>query len=177
MKKAFTYLFTVIMAALVFYGGAGVNVIMYCCNQCRSAGIETLLKDDCCGMSKYNHTCNHGGNSSHTGKPAGNHPCHNDYGENGHPADHPVNVDHSGYDNDHAGDDCCHIKRIDFDWSSHSFSELEIDLSPVVFNLPPGEIINISNIICLIGEVDMIMLKGPPVYPRDFLSKYTVLLI
>jgi hypothetical protein len=43
--------------------------------------------------------------------------------------------------------------------------------------LPPCEMVDFLNITCLIGEVGMVMSKGPPVYPRDCLSKSTVLLI
>ncbi|MDR0700398.1 MAG: hypothetical protein LBG28_14460 [Tannerella sp.] len=175
MKKIFTYLFTIIMTALVFYGGAGINIILYCCNHCRSVGIETMLKDNCC--ERHNHTCNYNDSNSHSKEPAED-AFHNDCRENNRPTGHIAFDGHNGYNNEHAGDDCCNIKRISFDWTSHSFSELEIDLSPTVFNLLPYEIVDISNINHLISEAGMIMMtKGPPVYPRDCLSKYTVLLI
>jgi hypothetical protein len=157
------------MTALVLYGGAGINVIFYCCNQCRSTGIETLHKDNCCEI--HNQTCDH---NSHSSEPAKS-TCHSDYEDNGHPADYVAYYNH--YNNEYAEDDCCNIKRINFDWCSHSFSELEINLLPAVFNLLPYAIVDISNIDHLTVEIGVIMPKGPPVYPRDYLSKYTVLLI
>ncbi|MDR1525413.1 MAG: hypothetical protein LBS79_09220 [Tannerella sp.] len=62
MKKILTYLFTIIMATLVFYGGAGINIISYCCDHCRSAGIEVLLKDKCC--ETHSHHNGHDNNCS-----------------------------------------------------------------------------------------------------------------
>lgn len=55
MKKAATYLFVLILATLVFYGGAGVNIISYCCSDCRTEGVEVLLDDACCDVHEHNH--------------------------------------------------------------------------------------------------------------------------
>jgi hypothetical protein len=160
------------MTALVFYGGAGINVILYCCNQCRSAGIETLQKDN--GCEKQNPTCNH---NSHSTEPAKD-TCHRDCEENNRPADLVAYNDLNGYHHELADDDCCSIIRIHFDWNSHSFSKSEVDLSPAVHNVLPCAIIDIAIINYLMSEGGMIMPKAPPpVYPRDSLSQYVVLLI
>ena len=56
MKKAFTYLVIFFMAALVFYGGAGINLISYCCNICQLEGIEAVVKDKCCDIHHHDHS-------------------------------------------------------------------------------------------------------------------------
>ena len=55
MKKAVTYLFIVFLASLIFYGGAGVNFITYCCGDCRTEGVAVLLNDNCCEV--HGHGC------------------------------------------------------------------------------------------------------------------------
>lgn len=55
MKKAVTYLFVVFLAALVFYGGAGVNLVTYCCGDCRTEGVTALLEDKCCEIHEHEH--------------------------------------------------------------------------------------------------------------------------
>lgn len=55
MKNAVTYLFIVFLATLIFYGGAGVNLITYCCGDCRTEGVAVLLNDNCCEV--HEHSC------------------------------------------------------------------------------------------------------------------------
>lgn len=55
MKKATTYLFVFVLALLVFYGGAGVNIISYCCGDCEAEGVEVLLDKDCCDVHEHVH--------------------------------------------------------------------------------------------------------------------------
>ena len=55
MKNTVTYLCIVFLAALIFYGGAGVNLITYCCGDCRTEGVTVLLKDNCCEV--HEHSC------------------------------------------------------------------------------------------------------------------------
>ena len=54
MKNAVTYLFIVFLASLIFYGGAGVNLITYCCGDCRTEGVALLLNDTCCDVHEHN---------------------------------------------------------------------------------------------------------------------------
>ena len=56
MKNTVTYLFIVFLAALVFYGGAGVNLITYCCEDCRTAIHE---HEHCTEMAKHVSSCCH----------------------------------------------------------------------------------------------------------------------
>lgn len=55
MKNTVTYLFIVFLAALVFYGGAGVNLITYCCGDCRTEGVTALLDNKCCEIHEHQH--------------------------------------------------------------------------------------------------------------------------
>lgn len=55
MKKTVTYLFVVFLASLIFYGGAGVNWVTYCCSDCRTEGVAVLLNDNCCEV--HGHDC------------------------------------------------------------------------------------------------------------------------
>lgn len=72
MKRLFTYPFVILMAALVFYGGAGVNIASFCCQDCRSAGMEVLAGDMCCEIHGHTHDDisieSAEGNISHTHK-------------------------------------------------------------------------------------------------------------
>ena len=58
MKKIGTYSISMLIAALIFYGGAGVNMISYCCNLCRAGGIEVVINDKCCDIHHHQHTNN-----------------------------------------------------------------------------------------------------------------------
>lgn len=55
MKNAVTYLFIIFLATLIFYGGAGVNLVTYCCGDCRTEGVAVLLDDNCCEV--HEHSC------------------------------------------------------------------------------------------------------------------------
>ncbi len=37
-----------LLAALIFYGGAGVNLVTYCCDDCFKAGIQAVMSESCC---------------------------------------------------------------------------------------------------------------------------------
>lgn len=50
MKRIVTYLFLVFLSSLVFYGGAGVNLVSYCCSHCEKFGIEALTSSQCCKL-------------------------------------------------------------------------------------------------------------------------------
>ena len=46
------------MVVLVFYGGAGINFISYCCNECQSKGIEVIQNNECCYIHHHHeNTC------------------------------------------------------------------------------------------------------------------------
>lgn len=156
MKKTFTYLFVVILSAMVFYGGAGINVISYCCIDCRSAGIEAI--------ASHHHACcetqcceNHGDHKQYHDKKACESACESSI--------------------EHSHKDCCGIERLQYDWSTAS--ELDIDLEPVTIDLLFAELSNISILsVFTLEEISAIMPTGPPIDPpRAYLSLLTTLLI
>lgn len=55
VKAITTYTLIAFLAALVFYGGGGVNFISYCCDNCRAEGMEAVAHDSCCGS--HEHSC------------------------------------------------------------------------------------------------------------------------
>ena len=197
MKKTFTYILSIFMAVLVFYGGAGINVISYCCKECRSAGIEALLNDKCCDIHHHNHTkTNHKHESSTSCR---NHIAHAGDSQCMDSSRHAENLLHSGNsccntessccdsehakshnsDTNHSSGDNCNMERIDFDWSFQNADELKIDLSPDVHDLFSTSLFNnTSAYLPFICENNTVMSNGPPlVLSRDYLSVLTVLLI
>ena len=167
------------MAVLVFYGGAGVNVITYCCKECRSAGIEALTIDKCCEIHNHDHakTHNHNHNSSTSNC---NHITHaEDVGnEHMHTEGNCCDSEHFKSHIQHCDsstDDNCSLERIDFDWNTQNMDELKMNISPVIHDL----FSSFSTIqLPYICENNTVMPNGPPlVLPRDYLSVLTVLLI
>lgn len=55
MKKNATYSLLLFLAFLIFYGGGGVNLITYCCNDCHSEGVEAVVKGKCCEIHNHTH--------------------------------------------------------------------------------------------------------------------------
>lgn len=55
MRKKAAYLCILFLATLIFYGGAGVNLVTYCCGDCRSEGVAVLLEKDCCEVHGHEH--------------------------------------------------------------------------------------------------------------------------
>ena len=55
MKRFLTYIISIFIASLVFYGGAGVNLVSYCCSCCEKHGIESLMESRCCKMRAHQH--------------------------------------------------------------------------------------------------------------------------
>lgn len=201
MKKIFTHILSVLMAVLVFYGGAGVNIISYCCGDCRSAGIEALLKDKCCEI--HHHAHHHDAAQNDCGKAQDDchkakgdcHKTKEDCGKNGHCSpknacqhQHTAHTKQNGDDShhshtcescvEHSSGSCCNMERVSFDWSSQCYSEQNIDLSPVVLDLLSADILNISPTLLTQTDENTGLPNGPPlICPRDYLSILTVLLI
>lgn len=48
MKQFLKYALLGLLAALIFYGGAGVNRVTYCCQGCLKAGIKAVAMHTCC---------------------------------------------------------------------------------------------------------------------------------
>ncbi|RHU29060.1 hypothetical protein DXD68_06270 [Parabacteroides sp. TM07-1AC] len=145
MKNAVTYLFIVFLASLIFYGGAGVNLITYCCGDCRTEGVAVLLNDTCCDVHEHN--------------------CCSTADE--------VSACDSGC----CEEDCCHMERISFDWSSSNNPIVE--LQPAVTDLlsfasPLASLVPVPFLKEYISQEQ----DGPPVVcPRVYLYLLTSLLI
>lgn len=56
MKKRLSNIILSLIALLVFYGGAGINIVSFCCNECRDGGIEVVLGSSCCEVHGHSHT-------------------------------------------------------------------------------------------------------------------------
>ena len=160
-----------LMAALFFYGGAGINLISYCCNLCRNAGIEAVLNDKCCDIHRHNH-------ATHQIPHLVSGCCFSECEAHDIDVTAGVTPDRFPFYIDHAPDNCCKMKRISFDLFSTNSSEHEISLTSVFsdfisFNLLDVTYLDISPVAIHTPEP-----HGPPIaLPRDYLSILTVLLI
>ena len=170
MKKIFTYPVSLILAALIFYGGAGVNLISYCCNLCRSEGIEAVSNDKCCEIHHHHHT--------------GNHQIHHMSGCcelvcNTHSEDNHNNriQDYCGLQDDQSTGECCSFERINFEWNIRNLSKQETCFSFLTLDL--FSCIRLTSVdLRLANKIHSQIPHGPPiVFPRDYLSILTVLLI
>ncbi|MDD2515401.1 MAG: hypothetical protein WC191_07695 [Proteiniphilum sp.] len=68
MKRSIQILLTLILSALIVYGGSGVNAYFYCCDDCRSEGSEVITAHRCCEIHAHKHeaaTTDHRLNVSH----------------------------------------------------------------------------------------------------------------
>ena len=53
MKQLLKYTLISLLAGLIFYGGAGVNWVTYCCNECSKVGIRAAVSESCCSTHTY----------------------------------------------------------------------------------------------------------------------------
>lgn len=148
MKQTSIYIFTFLFAALVFYGGAGVNIVSYCCDDCQAGGVEVVLDDKCCEVHGHSHQDDEDEYVIETANAS----CHTD-------------------------ERCCDLTRVDFDWSSvHAFivdlQPVQLDL---FFQAMPD--LSMSYL-PIVKEISSVMPTGPPpLCPRTYLSLLTTLLI
>ncbi|MDL2255942.1 hypothetical protein LJC44_03535 [Parabacteroides sp. OttesenSCG-928-G06] len=159
MKKVFTYALVVLMASLVFYGGAGINIVSFCCSDCKAAGLEAVTTDKCCEIHEHEHS--HGNGYSHT----------HSHDQHHHPATEPA-TDPSA----HAEEDCCNMQRIDFDWDFEQIAKQNPD--PVIIDLFVMDHHSIQTIsIPFVDKMEAVMPHSPPLPPGTYLSLLTTLLI
>lgn len=149
MKKKVTYLFILLLATLVFYGGAGVNLVTYCCGDCRSEGVAVLLETDCCEVHGHEHEHGYTDGDQQAG------------------ADISCGTEEA----------CCDMERVNFDWNSISL--LIVNLQPTVINLLSFGISPFSLLPHLSeNELFLTNDDAPPIVcPRIYLSLLTTLLI
>ena len=55
MKKTVTVVLILFLACIVGYGGAGVNFINYCCQECAVQGVDAVVNDLCCETHGHDH--------------------------------------------------------------------------------------------------------------------------
>lgn len=150
MKKTVTYLFIIFLATLIFYGGAGVNLITYCCGDCRTEGVAVLLDNKCCEV--HEHGCCET-TAKTTAKAHTNHPgCCED-------------------------EDCCDLQRISFDWNS--FNNLIPELQPAVIDLMSfgSALASLLPVPTLKESIARDQEEPPIIPPRIYLNLLTTLLI
>lgn len=122
-----------------------MNLITYCCGDCRTEGVAVLLNDTCCDVHEHN--------------------CCSTADE--------VSACDSGC----CEEDCCHMERISFDWSSSNNPIVE--LQPAVTDLlsfasPLASLVPVPFLKEYISQEQ----DGPPVVcPRVYLYLLTSLLI
>ena len=174
------------MAVLVFYGGTGINIISYCCNECRSVGISVLKNEKCCDIHHHHHAnpasdCNENTDIIHHRH---DHTCiHNAVSGccDEHAVDSTAGIGHECNDfcDVHAHGDFCSLERIQFDWNSSGSSHQETGFSPLPLTLFSCYLVTHSPFdIILTGHTISPVPHGPPtVLPHDYLSMLTVLLI
>jgi hypothetical protein len=154
MRKIFTYPLVIVTAALVFYIGAGVNVVSCCCDACKSIGIEAVMAGDCCSReeTETDACCSHEAESPESG-------C----------SDIPGHSDKS----------CCGLERVSFDWNSQNDAKPVVSLAPVAIDLVsgcPDDFLFLH--FSLTGNIEGVRPNAPPPFsPRDYLSFLAVLLI
>lgn len=51
MKQFFKYSLIALLAGLIFYGGAGVNWVTACCENCFNTGLDVSLQKSCCASA------------------------------------------------------------------------------------------------------------------------------
>ncbi|MCC8154286.1 MAG: hypothetical protein LIP01_08775 [Tannerellaceae bacterium] len=162
MKNVVNYTIALILGTLIFYGGSGINLVSYCCGDCRSAGLEVVLSDKCCEIHEHHH---------HEKEHTHGHSCHHSDGDDGlaHLCAHDSRIDET---------DCCGLKRIDFESDSPSNplqkpTPVELDLS--LFGLPS---LTLLTLLDKQTTTEVEEYSPPlPVCPRVYLSMLTTLLI
>lgn len=147
MKKVFTYSFIVLLAALVFYGGAGVNVISFCCDDCQAVGTEVLKEDMCCEI--HGHTHEH---------------------------DTMVEAADGSHLN-HEKEMCCDLERIAFDWDSQYVFSIELQPVTIDLLFAGLSDISIIPLPHYKELIPIMSNGPPERAPRAYLSLLTTLLI
>ena len=163
------------MSVLVFYGGAGINILSYCCNECSMVGVEAMKKEKCFVVHNQDKNHNYDALCSSRQEHKNNNCCESKHQK-------PEDYDDSkslSYCHNIDSNDFCSVERFIFDWTVQSSSEHEIDLSPQALDVLPYNLFDISYIhLPVTCNNNTVMSNGPPsVYPREYLSIITVLLI
>jgi len=175
MKRICTYTAVFFLAAILLYGGAGLNVIHFCCDGCRISGTPLMTaKADVCAEDSHLHShdcCGHETNCCDSEAAVAD--------------DATVAGDATAAGviaccshNDHSGADCCSFERISFDLFSQHAPKLISDPSSLCIDLFTCDLYRSSFLSCNSCEVINDLPNGPPLpAPRDYLSLLSILLI
>ena len=93
MKTKLSQMLLTLIASLILYGGAGVYMVSFCCEECREGGIGVVLSDSCCEVHNHAHCTS--AHDSHTSSQEKN-----------------------GLESICMSEEQCSIARILFDWSN-----------------------------------------------------------
>ena len=148
MKKVLSNTLIIFISLLVFYGGAGVYSVSFCCDECKEQGLEVLVDNKCCEIHHHTHERADGKLSCSTQT---NSLC------------------------SHKGE--CSLERFSVEWSHNAetvfnFQPIEFDLLADLCTQLLLVPLTISE------EVHTNLKMRPPLYaPRTYLSILTTLLI
>lgn len=153
MKKNILTFLAVLLASLIAYGGSGVNIFFYCCDDCRAEGVEAVIGDTCCELHHHHHL---NGLITHFDE----HSC------TPHLASTP---------------DECGVERISVLWESTSNNNPGVE--PLSFHLahslsaliPSAKLL--SDVTPLIGSVNPATQKPPHQSKAEYFSLLTTLII
>ncbi len=53
MKKKIFTLIALLLTAIVIYGGSGVNMYLFCCDDCRDEGTAAVVEHKCCEIHHH----------------------------------------------------------------------------------------------------------------------------
>ena len=53
MKKIAKQLGIYIVSLLIFYGGSGINIASFCCDNCQSEGVAGIAEETCCTIHSH----------------------------------------------------------------------------------------------------------------------------
>lgn len=153
MKRSIQILLTLILSALIVYGGSGVNAYFFCCDDCRSEGASVVTDDKCCEIHSHEHA-----NGAHM---------------------HLTTELQSVCTFEMH--DTCGIERIHFDWQT--FTQLHYQLQPFTIDLDhspftstPGNSIFTLDIASQAYGYRQTQ-KPPDLSKEDYLSLLTTLII
>lgn len=106
MKKVLFTLVALLISAIVIYGGSGVNMYLFCCDDCRIEGTAAFIEHKCCEIHHHHHSDDS-----------------TEYQE-----------DYLRYLNIHDSHSECGIERVSVNWT-YSIEKKQ-DLNPVIIFLP-----------------------------------------
>lgn len=155
------------LVLLVIYGGAGVNIISYCCNSCSNEGISHLVIDNggCCEVHQhYKETLpKHSHNKLH------NHSgCCN--------SDQEVELNNA-FGHEFCEDHGCSVDRLDNDWLNF-VDNIHANQVVKVITLPSSLLAVWNPEFSCNYFHNISWYNAPPLYtPRGYLSLLTTLLI